>query len=66
MISILISLLIWLVIAGIVFLIVKVLLDMVPMDARIKQIAYLILALIIVLVLIQRLLPLLTGHVSGL
>lgn len=61
MISMLISLLIWLVIAGIVFLIVKYILDMVPMDARFKQIAYLILALIIVLVLIQKLLPLLRG-----
>lgn len=61
MISVLISLLVWLVIAGIIFLIVKYILDMVPMDARFKQIAYLILALIIVLVLIQKLLPLLRG-----
>ena len=34
---------------------------MVPMDARVKQIAYLILALIIVLILIAKLLPLLRG-----
>jgi predicted membrane channel-forming protein YqfA (hemolysin III family) len=55
----LIWLLVWLIVAGIIFAIVKVIIDRVPMDATFKQLAYLVLALIIVLILVAKFLPLL-------
>jgi len=59
MVSALISLLILVVIVGIVVFILKLLLDMIPMDARFKQIAWVLLILIAVLIVLYRALPLL-------
>ena len=59
MVSALISLLILVVIVGIVVFILKLLLDIIPMDARFKQIAWVLLILIAVLIVLYRALPLL-------
>lgn len=59
MISALITLLILIIIVGIVYYVLTLLLDMVPMDARFKQIAKVLLLLVCVLVILMRALPLL-------
>lgn len=59
MIDALISFLILVLVLGIVVYVVKMIIDIVPMDARFKQIAWVLLLLIAVLILISRALPLL-------
>lgn len=59
MIDALIGLLVLVLVLGIVIYVVKLIIDMIPMDARFKQIAWLLLILIAVLILLARALPLL-------
>lgn len=59
----LIGLIIVIVIVGIVFWLVAYLLDMVPMDARFKQIAKVLLILVAILIILSRALPMLGVNV---
>lgn len=59
MISALITLLILIIVVGIVYYLLTLLLDMVPMDGKFKQIAKVLLLLVCILVVLMRALPLL-------
>ena len=53
-----IDVLVWVLCAGILLAIVKLIIDAIPMDATFRKIAYLIVTLVAVLLLIKHLLPL--------
>lgn len=63
MIEPLIALLIVIIVAGIVFYLLSIIIDMIPMDANFKQIAKVLLILICVLIVLSRALPLLGVNV---
>lgn len=66
MVEALIGLLILVIVLGIIYYLVSLLIDMIPMDGNFKQIAKVLLLLVFVLVLLMRVLPLLGvgwGHV---
>jgi hypothetical protein len=65
MIESLIALIILIIVLGIVVFVINMLIDLIPMDGRFKQIAKVLLILVAVLILILRALPLVgvsTGH----
>lgn len=65
MIESLIALIILIIVLGIVVFLINMLIDLIPMDGRFKQIAKVLLILVAVLILILRALPLIgvsTGH----
>jgi membrane protease YdiL (CAAX protease family) len=65
MIESLIALIILIIVLGIVVFVINMLIDLIPMDGRFKQIAKVLLILVAVLILILRALPLIgvsTGH----
>ena len=53
----LVSLIVLVIIVGIVLMIVKVLLDKIPMDGSFKQIAWLLMVLVAVLIVVYKALP---------
>lgn len=55
----LISLLILILIIGVVWYVIKMVIDLMPMEASFKRIAHIILMLIVLLVILNRALPLL-------
>jgi membrane protease YdiL (CAAX protease family) len=65
MVESLIALIILIIVLGIVVFVINMLIDLIPMDGRFKQIAKVLLILVAVLILIARALPLIgvsTGH----
>lgn len=65
MIESLIALIILIIVLGIVVFVINMLIDLIPMDGRFKQIAKVLLILVAVLILLMRALPLIgvsTGH----
>jgi hypothetical protein len=65
MVESLIALIILIIVLGIVVFLINMLIDLIPMDGRFKQIAKVLLILVAVLILILRALPLIgvsTGH----
>ncbi|MEK1930397.1 MAG: hypothetical protein AAAC47_11545 [Pararhizobium sp.] len=64
MIESLIALIILIIVLGIVVFVINMLIDLIPMDGRFKQIAKVLLILVAVLILIARAFPLIgvTGH----
>ena len=63
MVSALIGLIVLVVIVGIVCFLVNLLIDMLPMDGRFKQIAKVLIILVAVLIVLMRALPLLGVNV---
>lgn len=65
MVESLIALIILIIVLGIVVFVINMLIDLIPMDGRFKQIAKVLLILVAVLILLMRALPLIgvsTGH----
>lgn len=63
MVESLIALIILIIVLGIVVFVINMLIDLIPMDGRFKQIAKVLLILVAVLILLMRALPLIGVHV---
>lgn len=61
MIDTLIAVIITLIIVGVVYYVVNLVLDMLPMDGRIRQIINVLLVIVLALIVISQLLPLIGG-----
>lgn len=59
MVSTLIGLIVLIIVIGIVVYLLKMLIDLIPMDERFKQIAWVLILLVAVLIILARVLPLL-------